>query len=95
MPHTPSAKKSLRQNAKRRASNRAVKKGLKLQIRKVEETAASGTLDELKVEYNKLAMKLDKAAVKRVVHPNMAARKKSQMARLVNAKAKPPAPAAS
>ena len=38
-------------------------------------------------------MKLDKAAVKHVVHANLAGRKKSQLARLVNAKAKAPADA--
>jgi small subunit ribosomal protein S20 len=93
MPHTSSAKKSLRQDTKRRLANRAVKKSLKLQLKKFQEVAESGTLDELKAEYNKSAMKLDRAAVKNVVHPNLAGRKKSQLARLVNAKAKTPAPA--
>ena len=40
--------------------------------------------------------KLDKAAARGVIHPNTAARKKSQIARLINAKSKPaaaPAPA--
>jgi small subunit ribosomal protein S20 len=91
MPHTSSAKKRLRQNAKRRLSNRAAKKALKLQVKKVMDAAESGNLDLLKQEYNKAAMKLDKAAVKRVVHPNLAGRKKSQLARLVNSKTKPAA----
>ena len=34
MPHTKSAKKSLRQDQKRRDRNRAVKKGLKAEIKK-------------------------------------------------------------
>ena len=53
------------------------------------EAAESGNLDVLKQEFNKAAMKLDKAAAKRVVHPNMASRKKSQLAKLLNAKTKP------
>lgn len=93
MPHTKSAEKRLRQNAKRRLQNRSVKKTIKLQLRKVEEAAASGNLDALKAEYNKASMNLDKAAARRVVHPNLAARKKSQLARLLNSKAKA-APAA-
>jgi len=89
MPHTHTAKKRLRQNTKRRLKNRAAKKSIKLQLKKVFEAAESGNADLLKQEYNKAAMKLDKAAAKRVVHPNLAGRKKSQLARLLNAKAAP------
>lgn len=95
MPHTRSAKKSLRKNEKRRAHNRAVKRTIKEQIKKVM-AAAAGPIDQLRAEYNLAAKKLDKAAAKRVVHPNLAARKKSQLARLVRSKetAAPSAPAA-
>ena len=94
MPHTKSAKKRLRQNEKRRLHNRAIKRELKTQVKRVVE-AADGPLDQLRKEYNLAAKKLDHAAAKRVVHPNLAARKKSQLARLVHAKATaPPAPPA-
>lgn len=86
MPHTRNAMKSLRQNRKRRQKNRAVKKDIKTQIKKVLETAQSGSIEALRKEYNLAAKGLDKAASKRVVHPNLAARKKSQLARLVNVK---------
>jgi small subunit ribosomal protein S20 len=85
MPHTRSAKKSLRKNEKRRMHNRAVKKDIKTQIKQVL-AAAAGPLEQLRAEYNLAAKKLDKAAAKRVVHPNLAARKKSQLAKLVHAK---------
>lgn len=85
MPHTRSAKKSLRKNEKRRLHNRAVKKEIKVQVKKVL-AAASGPMDQLRAEFNLAAKKLDKAAARRVVHPNLAARKKSQLARLVHAK---------
>jgi small subunit ribosomal protein S20 len=88
MPHTKSAKKRLRQNAKRRLHNRAVKKGLKIQIKKVLELADKGPADKLREELNLAVKKLDKAAARRVVHPNLAARKKSQLSRLVGAKEK-------
>jgi small subunit ribosomal protein S20 len=86
MPHTPSAKKALRQTAKRRLRNRAAKKAIKLQIRKLTEPAKDASVDALRTELKLAIKKLDKAAAKRVIHPNTAARKKSQLARLVNAK---------
>jgi small subunit ribosomal protein S20 len=86
MPHTRSAKKNLRKSEKRRLSNRAAKSAIKTQIKKVLTTAKSGTLEDLRREYNLAAKKLDKAAAKRIVHPNLAGRKKSQLARLVHRK---------
>jgi small subunit ribosomal protein S20 len=91
MPHTKSAKKRLRQTEKQRLHNRAVKKQIKLQVKKVLAAAKAGNPDQLRQEYNLAAKKLDKAAAKRVLHPNTAARKKSQLARLLNQK--PAAPA--
>jgi small subunit ribosomal protein S20 len=85
MPHTNSAKKSVRQTEKRRLHNRAVKKAVKTQIKKVLE-AVDGPIEQLQTEYNVAAKRLDKAAAKRVIHPNMAARKKSQLARLLHEK---------
>jgi len=89
MPHTKSAKKQLRQDAKRRTRTRTVKKAVKLQIRAVLQAAKDGAPDALRGEFMKAAKQLDKAAAKGVIHPNLAARKKSQLARLLNAKAKP------
>jgi small subunit ribosomal protein S20 len=85
MPHTQSAKKNLRKSEKRRLHHRAVKKALKMQIKQFM-AAVDGPLDELKKEYNLTAKKLDKAAAKRVIHPNLAARKKSQLARRLREK---------
>jgi small subunit ribosomal protein S20 len=86
MPHTKSAKKSLRQNKKRRDRNRATKKLLKNQIKAVIAAAKGDSPDQLQKEYNTAAKKLDRAAAKRVIHPNLAARKKAQLARLINEK---------
>jgi small subunit ribosomal protein S20 len=85
MPHTKSAKKHQRQSEKRRLHNRAAKKAIKTQIKRFEE-AAAGPVEELRKEYNLAAKKLDKAAAKRVIHPNLAARKKSQLARALHQK---------
>jgi small subunit ribosomal protein S20 len=86
MPHLKSAKKSLRQDAKRRLRNRAAKKTIKLQVKEFLTAVQNkdATPEQLKVELGKAAKKLDKAASKRVIHPNLAARKKSQLARMIN-----------
>jgi small subunit ribosomal protein S20 len=90
MPHTRSAKKHLRKSEAKRLHNRAVKSAIKTQIKKVLQVAESGAADQLSKEYNLAAKKLDKAAAKRIVHPNLAARKKSQLARLLNQKKSAP-----
>ena len=90
MPHTKSAKKSLRQDQKRRDRNRAVKKGLRTELKKFLTAVKAGNTDLAKTEFVAVVKKLDKAAARRVIHPNAAARKKSQLARQLAAK---PAPA--
>jgi small subunit ribosomal protein S20 len=89
MPHTKSAKKSLRQDEKRRARNRTVKKGLKTQLKKFAATLTGGTAEQKQAEYLAAIKRLDKAAARRVIHPNAAARKKSQLARQLAAPAAP------
>lgn len=93
MPHTSSAKKRLRQTIKRRLRNRSAKKTIKLQVRKVLEPAKDVSLDQLRQDLKVAIKKLDKAAARRVIHPNTAARKKSQLARRINAQARAAAPA--
>ena len=87
MPHTRSAKKNLRKCEKRRLHHRAVKKDIKTQIKSFL-AALDGPVDQLQKEYNQTAKKLDKAAAKRIVHPNLAARKKAQLARQLHDKSK-------
>ena len=91
MPHTKSAKKRLRQNDKRRTRNRAAKKTIRKQIKTFLEVLKTGTLEQVRAEYDKTAKQLDKAAAKRVIHANLAARKKSQLQRQVNGRAAAPA----
>jgi small subunit ribosomal protein S20 len=95
MPHLKSGKKRLRQNIKRRDHNRAVKKALKKQLKTTFELGAdkAKTAEDVKKEALAAIKKLDKAAARGVIHRNTAARKKSQIARLINSKSAP-APAA-
>src|SRR5262249_17260056 len=86
MPHTRSAKKNLRKSEKRRLRNRAAKSAIKTQLKKVMAVAKEGTVEQLKAEVIVATKKLDKAAAKRIVHPNLAARKKSQLGKLLHQK---------
>ena len=79
MPHTRSAKKNLRKTEKRRLRNKVAVRNIKTHLKRFE-SALAGPMEALQAEYNAAAQKLDKAAARRIIHPNMAARKKSQMA---------------
>ena len=85
MPHTPSAKKNLRKSEKRRLRNRTTKRTLRTHLKRFL-AALDGPLDALRTEYNLAAKKLDKAAARHIIHANLAARKKSQMARAIQKK---------
>ena len=86
MPHTRSAEKRNRQNEKRRLRNRAAKKAIKGHIKKLLDAVHDANPDLIQSEFKAVVRKLDKAAAKRVVHPNLAARKKSQLAKLIAVK---------
>lgn len=85
MPNTQSAKKRLRQDAKRRLINRGVKTSLRKQIRKVREAVAAGDGEKADAEFKLAAQKLDKAGSRRAIHPNKAARLKSRLSAHVKA----------
>jgi small subunit ribosomal protein S20 len=93
MPHTRSAKKNLRKTQKLRLHNRTVKKAVKTQIKRFQ-AALDGPAEELRTQFKLACKKLDKAAAKNVVHANLAARKKSQLARALHAKETAPKTAA-
>jgi small subunit ribosomal protein S20 len=79
----------MRKNEARRLHNRTVKSAIKTQIKKFLSLAQTGPEDQARAELTAAIKKLDKAAAKRVIHPNMAARKKSQLVKLLNKKAAP------
>ena len=86
MPHTRSAKKSQRKIKRRRLRNRATKKAIKIQVKEVTDVVKAGSAEDLQKAFNLAAKKLDKAAARRVIHPNTAARKKSQLAKILHKK---------
>jgi small subunit ribosomal protein S20 len=62
-----------------------------VQIKKFLAAVEAGDAAPMQTEYNVAAKRLDRAAARRVIHPNTAARKKSQLARMMK---KPAAPTA-
>ena len=91
MPHTPSAKKRMRQYDKLRKYNRAYKKAIKESVKKFLTAVKSGTPEQLQTEFKAAVKKLDKAAARNVIHKNKAAHKKSQLALILRAKMNAPA----
>lgn len=80
MANTKSAEKRIRQERKRTAHNRAQRSRMKTAIKRVinatdAETAAAA--------YKETAALLDRFATRNLIHPNKAARKKSQLDRIV------------
>ena len=89
MPHSPSAMNRQRTKEERRIRNRAVKSGVKTQLKKVNTAVAAGKVADGETEFRLAVQKLDKAAAKGVIHKNAAARTKSRLsARIKAAKGK-------
>lgn len=81
MANTPSAEKRIRQAQKRTDSNRSHRSRMKTAIKRVMGAPDAGSADSALREVSAL---LDRMASRRIIHPNKAARKKSQLARHVS-----------
>jgi small subunit ribosomal protein S20 len=78
--NSPSAEKRHRQAQKRYELNRAQRSRMKTAIKKVLVAQDATSAD---TAYREVSAMLDRLATRRVIHPNKAARKKSQLARHV------------
>ena len=85
MAHSLSAKKRIRQNANRRTINRARKSQVKTQTKHFEAAVEEGDVAVATEQYRAVAKKLDKTAATSTMHKKTAARKKSRLARKLNA----------
>ncbi len=81
MAHTKSSKKRVRQNESKRLLNRELKGRMRTAIKAVEKKAGSDDAEELSAAFRKASAEIDKAARKRLIHPNAAARQKSRLAK--------------
>jgi len=78
VPQSTSAKKTVRQNAKRRAVNHWRKRRIKDQSKAFLAAIAAKDLDTAEAEYGKVCGLLDKFACTSTLHKNTAARRKSR-----------------
>jgi small subunit ribosomal protein S20 len=85
LPNIKSSERSVKTDASRRAQNFAVKSAVKTATRKVAETVTAGKADDAQALLTKASSVIDKAAAKGVIHKNAAARKKSRLAKKINA----------
>ena len=88
MAHSLSAKKRIRQNAKRNARNRWRKDTMRLDVKTFTDKLLHGTLDEAKAAFKAAARTIDRTAQKGTIHKNQAARRKSRMMARLKAREK-------
>ncbi len=81
MAHSLSAKKRIRQNAKRHAHNRRRQVKIKRAERAFSDALHAGDLDTAEQQLREVYKSLDRVADKGTIHKNAAARKKSRLAR--------------
>lgn len=84
MPHTKSAQKQARMDARRRIRNRAVRSRVKTHVTKAEKLVLSGEVESAPAAVLEAVRNLDRAAVKGIIHRNNAARRKSRLIKKLN-----------
>ena len=80
MPNIKGSEKRMRQQRTREARNRAQRSRMRTAIKKV---MTATDADEATTAYRETVAILDRYASRRLIHPNKAARKKSQLARRI------------
>lgn len=85
MPNIKSAIKRVKTNEKRRALNASQKSALRSAIKIADQAIAGTDIDAAKASLIAATKKLDKAVTKGLIHKNAASRKKSRLAKRVNA----------
>ena len=85
MANIKSQKKRVKTNEKRRVRNQAVKSELKTEVRKTRELVEAGDKEAAEKQLQYASRKLDVAVSKGVIHKNQAAKRKSKLAKRVNA----------
>lgn len=84
MPIQQASFKDLRQSKKRAARNKMVKDELDFFIKKLKKALANNKPEEAKEWLAKAVKKLDKAAQKKIIKKNTAARRKSRLTKGLN-----------
>lgn len=85
MAHSLSAKKRVRQNTRKRTTNRSRRSQVKTQIKHLETSLSEGQVAAAEEQFKAVVKKLDKTAATSTMHKKTAARKKSRLAKKLNA----------
>ncbi len=85
MANTKSAQKRMRGTARKEARNSAVKSGVRTRLKTFKTLAADGKKEEAAKAMTDAASALDKAAKRGTIHKRTANRRKSHMAKELNA----------
>jgi len=80
-----SAKKRIKQNERNRVRNRSRRSVVKTETRRFLDALHDGQLQEAQETFGRVTKKIDQVAAKGTIHRNTAARKKSRLARKLNA----------
>jgi small subunit ribosomal protein S20 len=83
MPNSPSAKKELRKNQKRRLHNRTRRSMLRTAVKKVRTAVDANDKEAADQAFRVAVKKLDQAAAKNLIHKNAAARTKSRLSQAI------------
>ena len=84
MANIKSAAKRARQNVKRREFNRYYRTTARSQVRRARAQIDGNELEEAEKTIQAAIKALDKAAQKKIIHPNNAARRKSRLVKALN-----------
>jgi len=79
------AKKRNKQNEVRHERNKARKSALKTETRKLLDALHDGDLEKAKAQFSSLTKQLDQVAARGTLHKNTVSRKKSRLAKRLNA----------
>ena len=85
MPNIKSAIKRVSVIEKKTLRNNMIKSGYRTAVKKFEEAVAEGDKAKAETLFSEATKKIDQACTKRVIVKNTAARKKSNLAKKVNA----------
>jgi small subunit ribosomal protein S20 len=86
MPNIKQQERRVRTAARQRMENLRWRSTAKTLQKRFEQAVADGDEARIAAEHRALVAWLDKAAARRAIHPNRAARKKAQAARLVSSR---------
>lgn len=84
MPRRKTSLKVTRSSSKKHLRNLKIKQQLKKSLKKFQALLTAKNAAEAKTLIKNIFSQLDKAAKKRIIHPNLASRKKSRLSRLLS-----------